>query len=71
MQTRSDLAAAEALTSLRNTDEEEQNAGAVSQDEQGQHARAAELADAFRVPAPPVPLWVQGAAQLPLCSATV
>lgn len=34
----------------------------MTQDEQGQHARAAELADAFRVPAPPVPLWVQGAA---------
>lgn len=76
-QSSSDLAAAEALESLghsrlsRQRDAEVQECEAMSQDEHDEQAQAAELAASFRVPAPPVPLWVQGGYPPARCVAAV
>lgn len=69
-QSSSDLAAAEALKALRNTDEEAEGHEAMSQDEHDQPMQSAELATSF---APPVPLWVEGTEPLLLqaCLTTV
>ena len=76
-QSSSDLAAAEALESLghsrlsRRRDAEVPECEVMSQDEHDEQAQAAELAASFRVPAPPVPLWVQGGLPPPFWVAAV